>query len=113
MEIAGYFHDLGKLRVPKEILEKPGKLSTEEFNIIKSHTYHTYRILSHIPNFETINWWASFHHERLNGSGYPFRINAFNFPLGSRIMAIADVFTLLQRTVLIEKEWIKTKHSIS
>jgi len=95
MEIAGYFHDLGKLRVPKEILEKPSKLSTEEFNIMKSHTYHTYRILSHIPNFETINRWASFHHERLDGSGYPFRINAFNFPLGSRIMAVADVFTAL------------------
>jgi HD-GYP domain-containing protein (c-di-GMP phosphodiesterase class II) len=95
MEIAGYLHDLGKLAVPKEILEKPAKLSMEEFNIVKSHTYHTYRILSHISSFETINRWASFHHERLDGSGYPFRISAFDFPLGSRIMAVADVFTAL------------------
>jgi HD-GYP domain-containing protein (c-di-GMP phosphodiesterase class II) len=95
MEIAGYLHDLGKLAVPKEILEKPAKLSMEEFNIVKSHTYHTYRILSHISSFETINRWASFHHERLDGSGYPFRISTFDFPLGSRIMAVADVFTAL------------------
>ncbi|MGC8574942.1 MAG: HD-GYP domain-containing protein [Caldisericum sp.] len=95
MEIAGYLHDLGKLAVPKEILEKPDKLSTEEFNVVKSHTYYTYRILSCIPNFETINRWASFHHERLDGSGYPFRLSAFDLPLGSRIMAVADVFTAL------------------
>lgn len=95
MEIAGYLHDLGKLAVPKEILEKPGKLTTEEFNIVKSHTYHTYRILSHIPSFEMINQWASFHHERLDGSGYPFHIDKFNFSLGSRIMAVSDVFTAL------------------
>ncbi|MFU2157492.1 HD-GYP domain-containing protein [Caldisericum sp. AR60] len=95
MEIAGYLHDLGKLAVPKEILEKPDKLSTEEFNVVKSHTYYTYRILSCIPNFETINRWASFHHERLDGSGYPFRLSAFDLPLGSRIMGVADVFTAL------------------
>jgi HD-GYP domain-containing protein (c-di-GMP phosphodiesterase class II) len=93
MEIAGYLHDLGKLAVPKEILEKPDKLSMEEFNIVRSHTYHTYRILSHMQDFKTINQWASFHHERLDGSGYPFHISEFDFPLGSRIMAVSDVFT--------------------
>lgn len=93
MEIAGYLHDLGKLAVPKEILEKPDKLSMEELNIVRSHTYHTYRILSHMQGFNTINQWASFHHERLDGSGYPFHISEFDLPLGSRIMAVSDVFT--------------------
>jgi len=93
MAIAGDLHDLGKLAVPKEILEKADKLSMEELNIVRSHTYHTYRILSHMEDFKTINQWASFHHERLDGSGYPFHISAFDFPLGSRIMAVSDVFT--------------------
>ena len=88
-------HDLGKLSVPEEILEKPGKLSPEEFRIIKKHTYYTYRILDVIPGFDEINRWASFHHEKLDGSGYPFRLHEENIPTGSRIMAVSDVFSAL------------------
>jgi HD-GYP domain-containing protein (c-di-GMP phosphodiesterase class II) len=93
MRVAGDLHDLGKLAVPKEILEKPDKLSMEEFNIVRSHTYYTYSILSHVRDFKTINQWASFHHERLDGSGYPFHLGESDLPLGSRIMAVSDVFT--------------------
>lgn len=95
MLMAGLLHDLGKLSVPEEILEKPGKLSPEEFRIIKKHTYYTYRILDNIPGFDEINRWASFHHEKLDGSGYPFRLNGENIPTGSRIMAVSDVFSAL------------------
>jgi len=95
MRIAGYLHDLGKLAVPKEILEKPGKLTQEEFNVIKSHTFYTYHILEPIKDLEIINIWASFHHERLDGSGYPFHCQGKELTLGSRIMAVADVFTAL------------------
>ena len=95
MKIAGLLHDIGKLAVPEEILEKPGKLTNQEFNIIKSHTYHSYRLLSSISNFDDINRWASFHHEHLNGSGYPFHLKADELPLGSRIMAVADKFTAI------------------
>lgn len=93
IKIAGYLHDLGKLAVPTKILEKPTKLTDEEFNIIKSHTFHTYRTLEVISNFEIINSWASFHHERLDGTGYPFHYKSKDLSLGSRIMAVADVFT--------------------
>lgn len=93
MEIAGYLHDLGKLAVPTEILEKPAKLTDEEFNIIRKHTYYTYNILRHIDALDIIAEWASFHHESLNGSGYPFKIKGQNLLLGSRILAVADVFT--------------------
>lgn len=95
MHFAGLIHDLGKLAVPNEILEKPGKLTIEEFNIIKSHTYHTYRVLENLPNFETLASWGAFHHERLNGKGYPFKHSKKDLSLGSRIMAVADVFTAL------------------
>ncbi|HIE43217.1 MAG TPA: HD domain-containing protein [Candidatus Omnitrophica bacterium] len=95
MRLAGYLHDLGKLAVPIEILEKPAKLTVEEFNIIKSHTFHTYRVLENIEELEIINTWAAFHHERLDGGGYPFHLKGEDLSLGSRIMAVADVFTAI------------------
>ncbi len=95
VKIAGYLHDLGKLRVPAEILEKPGRLNEREFAIVRSHPYFTYRVLGKIRGLEDINMYASFHHERLNGRGYPFHIGDDDLLLGSRIMAVADVFTAI------------------
>ncbi|MBA2849234.1 HD domain-containing protein [Thermosulfuriphilus ammonigenes] len=95
MRVAGYLHDLGKLAVSEEILNKPGPLNAEEVSVMRGHTYFTYHILETIPHLETVNQWASFHHERLDGRGYPFRLNDTNLSLGSRIMAVADVFVAL------------------
>jgi len=95
IRIAGLLHDLGKLAIPNEILEKPGKLTEHEVAIIKQHTYYTYRILEKIDGFETIAEWAAFHHEALDGSGYPFHVNEKSLKLGSRIVAVADVFVAL------------------
>lgn len=93
MEIAGYVHDLGKLVIPNEILEKPGPLTKEEYDIIKSHTYHSYRVLRKIKGFERINEWGSFHHEHLSGKGYPFHLKEGELSLGARVMCVSDVFT--------------------
>jgi len=95
MRLAGYFHDLGKLAVPAELLNKKGKLTFEEFEVIKKHTYYTYRTLERVEGFETVNLWAALHHERLDGEGYPFHFRRKELMLGSRIMAVADVFTAL------------------
>lgn len=95
MKIAGYLHDLGKVAISNDILEKPGKLKDLELNEIRAHTYYTYRLLEPIKQLQTINIWASFHHEKLDGTGYPFHIKGENLPLGSRIMAVADVFTAI------------------
>lgn len=95
MLVAGYLHDLGKVAVPNSILNKPGKLDPEEFDVIRAHTYHTYHILSTIGGFEEIAVWAALHHERLDGKGYPFHLRGEEIPLGSRIMCVADVFTAL------------------
>jgi HD-GYP domain-containing protein (c-di-GMP phosphodiesterase class II) len=91
--VAGYLHDIGKLAVPPEILDKPGKLTADEMFIIKQHPYYTHRILSMVSGLETVNLWASLHHERLDGTGYPFRPG--EIPLGSRLIAVADIFTAL------------------
>ena len=92
MRASGYLHDLGKLAIPAEVLEKRGRLSDEEFAIIKSHPYHTMRILDSIEDIEEIRDWAALHHEALDGSGYPFHLSADRLPQGSRIMAVADFF---------------------
>jgi HD-GYP domain-containing protein (c-di-GMP phosphodiesterase class II) len=95
MRVAGRLHDLGKLAVPAEMINKPSKLFRSEFNVMKSHTFYTYRILEPLGELHTINTWASYHHERMDGRGYPFRVGAEELSLGSRIMAAADVFTAL------------------
>ena len=95
MLIAGYLHDLGKLAVDNAILEKNASLNAKEFNEIRAHTYYTYYLLDPIPEFSEIKQWAAYHHERLDGSGYPFHICGEFLPLGSRIMAVADTFTAI------------------
>jgi HD-GYP domain-containing protein (c-di-GMP phosphodiesterase class II) len=109
MEVAGYLHDLGKLSVPAEILEKPAGLTTDEFDIIRGHTYFTYKILSNVANLDTINSWASFHHECLDGSGYPFHLKEDGLSLGSRIMAVSDIFTAITEDRPYRKGMTKTE----
>jgi len=95
MRIAAYLHDLGKLAVPAEIIEKPGRLSPEERDVMMGHVYFTYDILSRIDGFETVTAWSSLHQERMDGSGYPFHVWGDDLPLGARVMAVADVFTAM------------------
>lgn len=91
MGLAGYLHDLGKLAIPSEILDKPASLTRHEELIVRQHPYHTYRILSMVSGFEEVATYGAMHHERLDGSGYPFRLRTI--PFGSRIVAVADVFS--------------------
>jgi len=95
MEIAGLLHDLGKLVVPNSILEKPGGLTPSEMAVVKQHTYYTFSILTTISGLQMIAEWAAYHHERLDGKGYPFRREAHEMNLGARIMAVSDLFTAL------------------
>jgi len=95
MLVAGYLHDLGKLAISDSVLEKTAKLNEDEFNEIRMHTYYTYHLLNTVSEFKVITAWAAFHHERLDGNGYPFHINGDNLSLGSRIMAVADVFAAI------------------
>ena len=95
MEVAGLLHDLGKLRVPNEILEKPGKLNREERSLIERHSFETYKILSGIKGLEDITLWAACHHETPDGQGYPFRLAGEDLTLEMRIIAVSDVFQAL------------------
>lgn len=93
--LTGLVHDIGKLAVPNDILNKPGKLSITEREIIKQHPYYSQRILEKVEGFEQIAHWIGTHHETLDGQGYPFQLEACEIALGSRILAVADIFSAL------------------
>ncbi len=95
IEVAGNLHDLGKMAVPNSVINKPDKLTKDEYAIIRQHPYFTYSVLSTIGGMRQIAEWAAFHHEKLDGSGYPFHIDARKLDTGSRIIAVADIFTAL------------------
>lgn len=95
MVVAGNLHDLGKLAVPKSILEKPAALTDGEYAIMQNHATLTHTILSSIPGLINIAAWAGNHHERLDGRGYPRSLGTDSLDMGSRVMAVADVFTAL------------------
>ena len=95
MRVAGLLHDLGKLSIPNSILEKPGPLAPGEQLIVRQHTFYTFRILERMENLGHVAEWAAFHHETLDGKGYPFKENENSLSLGARIMAVADIFVAL------------------
>lgn len=96
LKIAAYLHDLGKMVIPNEILDKEGKLTKEEFYIIKSHPYYTKLILNQIPVFKgEIANWAGNHHERADRSGYPEKLGKEQLSLLDRVIGICDVYQAL------------------
>jgi putative nucleotidyltransferase with HDIG domain len=95
VEVAGLLHDLGKLQVPDKVLERKGALSREDTAIMRHHSYVTFHILKKIQGLEDISLWAANHHEKLDGSGYPFRKTAVELSIESRIIIIADIFQAL------------------
>lgn len=90
--LAAALHDIGKLLIPSAILEKPGILTEKEFSVIQAHVTHTWDILRSIQGFERIAVWASSHHEKLNGTGYPFGKTSENMDFNSRLLACLDVY---------------------
>lgn len=93
---AGLLHDVGKLGVSNAILEKPGKLTDDEFAVVREHPYHTYEILRRIPAFANFAEDAAAHHERLDGKGYWKGTGGEQLSETARILAVADVFDALR-----------------
>jgi putative nucleotidyltransferase with HDIG domain len=91
IRVAGLLHDIGKIAVPTEILSKPGKLSDSEFSVIKDHPMVAFEILKNIDFDWPIAQIVVQHHERLDGSGYPYAIPGKDILLEARILAVADV----------------------
>ena len=95
IQIASNLHDIGKLGTPNDILDKEGSLTQKELFEVKKHAYLTHSILSKIDNFSDITKWASAHHEKLDGSGYPFGLTAKELGLEERIVSCLDFYQAL------------------
>jgi HD-GYP domain-containing protein (c-di-GMP phosphodiesterase class II) len=95
MGVAGNLHDIGKLAIPNSILDKPGSLIKEEMSVMKCHTYYTYLVINSIGGLKQIAEWGAYHHEKLDGSGYPFHCVDAELSTGARILMVADIFTAL------------------
>lgn len=93
--VAGLLHDIGKLGVPLDILEKPAPLTPDEMVEMQRHAERSKSILDTVPGLEDVSRWGSLHHERMDGSGYPFGLKGHELTLPSRIIAVADVFTAI------------------
>ncbi len=92
---AGLIHDLGKIAIPNTILEKPDGLTDEEYDIVKEHPKLLGEKISKYPSLEEIANYAYYHHERMDGKGYPENIPGEEIPYGSRILAVADTYDAL------------------
>lgn len=95
IEVAALLHDLGKLRIPDELLEKQGPLSAEERRRMARHAFDTYEVLRRVFGDGPIAQWAAYHHEYVSGHGYPFHRESEELPLEARIIAVADVLQAL------------------
>lgn len=95
IRIAGLLHDVGKITIPARILNKPGRLNPEEFDEIKNHPRTAFNILSASDEFKEVKHLVLHHHERYDGSGYPDGLSGDAIPIGSMIIALADVFDSL------------------
>ncbi len=92
LELAGLVHDIGKIAIPDAILYKPMKLNPEEFNILKNHTEVGYQILKEADEYSRLADYAKYHHERMDGLGYPSGLKGECIPYFARIICIADAF---------------------
>ncbi|MDL2229211.1 HD domain-containing protein [Treponema sp. OttesenSCG-928-L16] len=95
MMIASDLHDIGKLAIPNRIIDKTGKLTEPEFSQIKTHAFYTRKVIESVQGFEDIAEWASNHHEKLDGTGYPFGLRAEALCFESRLIGCLDIYQAL------------------
>lgn len=106
--VAGLLHDVGKSKIPNDILNKPAKLSDEEFDLMKNHSLYGYQILSDSHSFsQDILAGVLQHHEKMNGRGYPMNVHGDRIHRYARIISVADVFDALVTTRPYKKAFSK------
>jgi HD-GYP domain-containing protein (c-di-GMP phosphodiesterase class II) len=104
LSIGAFLHDVGKIMIPDEILNKPGKLTDEEFTVMKTHANHSIEIIKKTPGISKLSFdVAALHHEKLNGQGYPFQVKGEKIHKYGRMIAICDIFDALTATRVYKK----------
>jgi PAS domain-containing protein len=92
LKVAATLHDIGKIGIPEAILNKPGRLTREEYAVIQRHSSIGYNALKDIGRFKDVAEYVLYHHEKYDGTGYPDGLSGEDIPLLSRILAVADVY---------------------
>ncbi|MGJ8691110.1 MAG: HD-GYP domain-containing protein [Thalassotalea sp.] len=96
LAVGAFLHDVGKIMIPDEVLNKPGKLTDGEFTVMKTHVNHSINIIEKTPGISEISMEvAALHHEKLDGTGYPYQISAQNITQYGRMIAVCDIFDAL------------------
>lgn len=103
LQLSALFHDIGKIGTPDAVLNKPTRLTDDEFKIMKQHPSDSYEILKGFSVFEKVARFAKHHHERYDGRGYPDGLKGEQIPLYSRIILIADTFDAMTSTRVYRK----------
>lgn len=103
LQLSALFHDIGKIGTPDEVLNKPSRLTDDEFKIMKQHPSMSYEILKDFEVFEKVARNAKHHHERYDGRGYPDQLKGEEIPMYARIILIADTFDAMTSTRVYRK----------
>jgi HD-GYP domain-containing protein (c-di-GMP phosphodiesterase class II) len=98
LRLGAYLHYVGKVRVPHEILNKPGRLTDDEFELMKLHTVHGVELMAGVEFPWDLKPLIRWHHEKLDGTGYPDRLRGDEIPIGAQVICIVDVFDALTTT---------------
>lgn len=110
LSVGAFLHDIGKIKIPDAILNKPGKLTNDEFTIMKTHANHSIDIIKQTPDINELSIEiAALHHEKLDGTGYPFQVSADNINVYGRMIAICDIFDALTATRVYKKGYSHPK----
>ncbi|MDW7668770.1 MAG: diguanylate cyclase, partial [Bacillota bacterium] len=109
LKMAGLLHDIGKIAIDYNIINKAEKLTIDEYNEVKKHTEVGYRILNSVPEFSDIALIVLHHHENINGTGYPRNLKGINIPLESRIVKIVDAYDAMISDRPYKKKMKKNK----
>jgi HD-GYP domain-containing protein (c-di-GMP phosphodiesterase class II) len=112
LELAGMYHDIGKISIPDAILNKPGRLTEEEFDIMKTHPEVSYQILRAADEYSDLAIHALYHHERWDGKGYPSGKQGEDIPLFSRIITVADAYEAMT-SVRVYKDKMNQKDAVN
>jgi HD-GYP domain-containing protein (c-di-GMP phosphodiesterase class II) len=92
IEMGALLHDIGKVGIPDQILNKPGRLSDEEFQLIKRHPEFGWSVIRKLPGLEIASLYVLHHHENFDGTGYPAGLSGADIPIGARIVSVIDAF---------------------
>ncbi|MGL1956539.1 MAG: HD-GYP domain-containing protein [Colwellia sp.] len=110
LSVGAFLHDIGKIKIPDEILNKPGKLTDDEFTIMKTHANHSIDIIKKTPGISKLSLQvAALHHEKLNGQGYPFQVAEKDISKYGRMIAICDIFDALTATRVYKEGFTHNK----